>query len=297
MLAAWLTISLMNQPIPNRYAFTEIHMGGEVRITLYAESQAQAETAASAAYKRFAELEQIMSDYRPSSEVRQIKSLIPTKISRDLYTVIEKAQEISKRTDGAFDITAGPIVQLWRNARKTGRMPGPIETKVALKSVGYQNIALNPATQEITILKKGVAIDLGGIAKGHAADEAIKALKANGVSSALVQAGGDIVISDPPPNQHGWSVLIPGNAGLTPYSNCAISTSGDSEQFVIINGIRYSHIVDPRTGVGLTNQISATVIAESGLLSDPLATAFCVMGRGGVSVAKDLKVQLLISSE
>jgi len=106
-----------------------------------------------------------------------------------------------------------------------------------------------------------------------------------------------MVISDPPPNQHGWSVLIPGNAGLTPYSNCAISTSGDAEQFVIIHGIRYSHIVDPRTGIGLTNHITATVIAESGLLSDPLATAFCVMGRGGVSVAKDLKVQLLISSE
>lgn len=297
MLAAWLTISLMNHPMLNRYAFTEIHMGGEVRITIYAESQAQADRAASAAYKRFAELEQIMSDYRPSSEVRQIKPLVPTKVSKDLFTVIEQAQEISRRTEGAFDITAGPVVQLWRNARKTGQMPGPIETRIALNSVGYQNLLLNPATRDITIQAKGVAIDLGGIAKGYAADEAIKTLKNNGVKSALVQAGGDIVIGEAPPNQSGWSVQIPGQLGFTSLANCAVSTSGDAEQFVVINGIRYSHIVDPRTGIGLTNQFTATVIADRGLLSDPLATAFCVMGQSGVHVAKDFEVQLIISTE
>lgn len=297
MLAAWLTISLMNQPMLNRYAFTEIHMGGEVRITLYAESQGVADRAASAAYKRFAELEQIMSDYRPSSEVRQIKPLTPTKVSEDLFTVIQKAQEISRRTDGAFDITAGPVVQLWRNARKTGRMPGPVETRKALNLVGYENLLLNPKHREITIQKAGVAIDLGGIAKGYAADEGLKALKANGINSALIQAGGDIAISDPPPNQSGWSVQIPGQLGFTPLANCAVSTSGDAEQFVVIDGVRYSHIVDPRTGIGLTNQFTATVIAERGLLSDPLATAFCVLGQSGMHVAKDFKVQLIISNE
>ncbi|MFM9872899.1 MAG: FAD:protein FMN transferase [Fimbriimonadaceae bacterium] len=266
-----------------KFTYTEIHMGGELRLTFYASDQSQADQAAKAAYVEIERLEQIMSDYRPSSEIRQLKPNVKTKISDPLFEIITIAQKISAETDGAFDITAGPAVKLWRNARATGRLPGPIEVKQALKFVDYRQITLDPTDQTITVSKPGFAIDLGGIAKGYACDAAIRILKENQISQAIVQAGGDIAISNPPPNQEGWQVQIPGEPSPRAFQNCAISTSGDTEQFIEFNGNRYSHIVDPRTGIGVTNRVMATVIAKRGAFSDPLATAHCVQGIGGIT--------------
>lgn len=273
----------MDQVKELKFTYTEIHMGGEFRLTFYAPSQTQADQIAKAAYAEIERLEQIMSDYRQASEIRQLKSNVKTKVSDPLFEVISAAQQISTQTDGAFDITAGPAVKLWRNARNTGRLPGPIEIKQALKFVDYRQITLDITDQSITVSKPGFAIDLGGIAKGYACDAALTVLKKNQITQAIVQAGGDITISDPPPDQEGWQVQIPGEPTPRPYSNCAISTSGDTEQFIELNGVRYSHIVDPRTGIGVTNRVIATVIADRGLTSDPLATALCVQGKGGIT--------------
>jgi FAD:protein FMN transferase len=266
-----------------KFNYTEIHMGGEFRLTFYAPNQNQADLAARAVYNEIERLEQIMSDYRPSSEVRQLKPNIKTKISEPLFEIITVAQQISNQTDGAFDITAGPAVKLWRNARATGRLPGPIEVKQALKHVDFRQITLDPTDQSITISEPGFAIDLGGIAKGYACDAAIRILNQNHITQSIVQAGGDIAISNPPPDQEGWQIQIPGEPAPQLFQNCAISTSGDTEQFIELNGIRYSHIVDPRTGIGVTNRVMSTVIAERGAISDPLATALCVQGKGGIT--------------
>ncbi len=274
---------LNNQVKELKFTYTEIHMGGEFRLTFYSPSQSQADAAAKAAYAEIERLEQIMSDYRPSSEVRQLKPNTKTKISDSLFEVISTAQLISEQTSGAFDITAGPAVKLWRNARSTGRLPGPIEVRQALKFVDYRQIHLDPVDKTITINKPGFAIDLGGIAKGYACDIALKTLGQNQIKQAIVQAGGDITIADPPPDQFGWQVQIPGEPKPRFFQNCAISTSGDTEQFIEVNGTRYSHIVDPTTGVGLTNRVMSTVIADRGLISDPLATALCVQGKGGIT--------------
>lgn len=280
-ILAALLLTGQNTPI-QRYAYTEIHMGVEFRLTFYADGPEQADAAAKDAYERIEELEQAMSDYRPSSEVRQIKPLEETRVSDDLWIVLEQAQEISRQTDGAFDVTAGPAVKLWRMARQSGRMPGPIELRQAVALVGFRNLRLNPETHTVTILKAGVAIDLGGIAKGYACDAAIDKLARHGITRAIVQSGGDIATADAPPDAEGWPILIPGEETPRLLKKCAVSTSGDTEQFIELDGVRYSHIVDPRTGMGVTNCVMATIIADRGLVSDPLATAYCVMGKGGL---------------
>lgn len=284
MLSAVLTALLgsQNQAI-QKFAFTEIHMGVEFRLAFYATDREQAEQAAAAAYARVEQLEQEMSDYRPSSEIRQIKPLQQTSVSKDLWIVLEQAQQVSEQTGGAFDVTAGPAVKLWRNARQTGRMPGPIELRQAVSHVGYRFLKLDPVNQSVTILKEGIGIDLGGIAKGYACDAALECLARAGFGRAIVQSGGDIAAGAAPPGSEGWPIQIPGESAPRALAQCAVSTSGDSEQYVEIGGIRYSHIVDPRTGMGVTNRVTATVIADKGLQSDPLATAYCVMGKGGVT--------------
>lgn len=277
-----------------RFTFAELHMGGEVRITVYAPSPDRANRAVKAAYARIAELEQIMSDYRPTSEVRSLLSNQSKTVSKELFEVLTTAKQISQATNGAFDVTAGPAVALWRRSRQTYQLPGPIELQAAKSQIGFQFVDLDPTRRTVTITKKGVAIDLGGIAKGYAVDEAHRVLASYGLHISLIQAGGDLRLGQAPPNTDGWPIDLQGE--IQHLHSCAISTSGDLEQFVEINGTRYSHIVNPNTGLGLTNQISATVIGSSGLITDPLATALCVMGQSGSKVAKNFGVRVLVIS-
>lgn len=250
-------------------------MGVGVRIKLYAESEAHAEKAARAAFDRFAELEQSMSDYRPSSEINQFTS--GQRVSKDLFTVIEQGQKIAKLSSGAFDITASPLVQLWRTTRATQVLPTPEALAAAKARVGYQHIEFNSKTRAVIFGIPNLKLDLGGIAKGYAADQALAALKRKGVAHALVQAGGDIAVSGPPPGEKGWRIHVPFQTEPISVKNAAISTSGDLNQFVEIAGVRYSHIIDSTTGLGVTNRVVCTVIAPLGLISDPVATAVCAM--------------------
>src|SRR5262249_14068168 len=154
----------------------------------------------------------------------------PVAVSSELFTVLTKAQEVSKKSDGAFDVTVGPVVRLWRLARRTGRMPDVEEVAKARTLVGYRNVRLDAAAKTVQLLKPGMPLDLGGIAKGYSADEALTVLKEHGINSALVAAGGDIAVSGPPPGKEGWDVAIapldPGDA--SPHlllSGAAVSTS------------------------------------------------------------------------
>jgi len=280
-------------------------MGVQVSVTLYAPSQDIAESAASAAFKRFAELEDIMSDYRPTSELMRLCARSggpPVRVSGDLFRVLKFAKEISRRSNGAFDVTVGPMVQLWRQSRKNATLPSEDELKNARALVGWRKVLLNDKDRTVRLTVPGMRLDLGGIAKGYAGDEAIKSLKRSGIRRAMVEAGGDIVLSGPPPGERGWRIAIPAarseqqgttgnteNTGRTtlPLSNRGISTSGDTYQFVEIGGKRYSHVVDPRTGLGLTSHILVTVIARNGLTSDPLSKVLSVLGKDrGLRVAR-----------
>lgn len=259
-------------------------MGIDARIEVYASRQDVAVKACDAAFRRIAELEAIMSDYRPDSEIMRLAGKAgtgPVRISPDLFRVLERAQTFSVQTDGSFDVTVGPLVQLWRRARKEGKLPDSVELERARQLVGFQKLQLNRRRRTARLETPGMRIDLGGIAKGYAADEALAVLRRFGLRSALIEMGGDIVLGDAPPKSLGWRVLVPNASAGAPKEmllrNCAISSSGDTEQFVVIDGKRYSHVVDPKTGYGLTRRAQASVIVRDGFTSDPLSTALTLV--------------------
>jgi thiamine biosynthesis lipoprotein len=271
----------------SRFTYTEYHMGVDARLVVYARDRASAEKACTAAFERIAALDTIMSDYRVDSELNALCAQAggpPVRVSKDLFVVLRRAEQVSRRTGGAFDVTVGPLVALWRTARKTGVLPEPGEIAMARKLVGWRKVILDSKRRTVRLSTKGMKLDLGGIAKGYADDEAQKVLKRLGVSRALVEMGGDIVVSGPPPGTKGWTIRVP-NAGDDHgpkdlhFANRAVSTSGDTEQFVVIGGKRYSHVVDPRTGWALTNRVEATVVARDGLTSDPLSKIFALLDR------------------
>lgn len=268
----------------SRFEYSQRHMGVQVRMVLYAPDTANAEDAARAAFARIAALEDVMSDYRPTSELMRLAARSggpPVPVSDDLFAVLAQAQRLAARSGGAFDVTVGPYVRLWRQARRDGRLPSPEARERAAAKVGRQHVRLDSARQTVELRVPGMQLDLGGIAKGYAADEAIEALRERGIDRALVEIGGDVVVSGPPPGREGWRVRIENPAPGRPdtvLTHAAISSSGDTEQYVEIDGTRYSHVVDPRTGLGLTDRIAVTVVAPSGLLSDGLATLLGVLG-------------------
>lgn len=260
-------------------------MGVDVRIIACAPDREKARVACAAAFRRIADLDTMMSDYRAQSELMRLCARAgegPVPVSPDLFLVLRRAQELAVRSEGAFDVTAGPLVRLWREARRTRLHPKPEELRSALAVSGWRRLHLDEPGKTARLDVPGMKLDLGGIAKGYAADCAVAVLRTSGVTSALVEAGGEIVVSGPPPGARGWRVRIPnagdGPAGVEEVRDCAVSSSGDTEQFVEIEGRRYSHVVDPRTGEALTNRLQVTVIARDGLTSDSLATAVGVLG-------------------
>lgn len=288
-----------------RFEYTQVHMGVQARIVLYAPDSAAARAAAASAFDRIAALDEIMSDYRVDSELTRLIERAgegPIPVSDELFDVLQLSQRIARLSDGAYDVTVGPLVQLWREARRSATLPSDSARSEASSRTGWMLLRLEARPPTAALARDGMRLDLGGIAKGYAADEALRALRAAGLSRALIEFGGDMVAGDPPPGQDGWRISVPLGASdvMLPDSaagpsdpktsepadaphhiilaNKALSTSGDTQQFVDIGGKRYSHVVDPRTGVGLTSRVAVTVIAPKGVLSDALATALSVMG-------------------
>ncbi len=269
----------------------EPHMGTEFTIRAWAK-QGQADDLTllmNQAFERVAQLNQICSDYLPDSEINQFAkspSRYPIEVSDDLFALFALAEKLHRETDGAFDITAGPLIRLWRMTRKNRRMPTREQLNSAKERTGFQHLELDASNRTITKKIDGMLFDLGGIAKGYAADEALKILREGGFPRALVAASGDIVVGDAPPNEEGWRVGIETleldtelkNLQVVLLENKAISTSGDTRQYVELNGSRYSHIVSTKTGLGLTERIGASVIAPNAVTSDTHATIVTLLG-------------------
>jgi thiamine biosynthesis lipoprotein len=273
----------------SRFEYSQPQMGLLFRVVLYAPDQPTAEAAAQGAFARIKQLNDILSDYEYDSELSQLSRTAgegrEVQVSRELWTVLEFAQRISERSDGAFDVTVGPCVSLWRKARREKKLPDPARLEEARQGVGWKNLVLDPKQRTARLLVPGMRLDLGAIAKGFACDEALKALRVHGVTRALVSGGGDMAAGDPPPGQSGWHIeLAPLDAPDAPpkrfvrIANCGLATSGDLFQHVEIEGRRYSHILNPRTGIGLTDHSLVTVIAPSGMAADALSTAVSVLG-------------------
>jgi len=274
---------------PPRYEYSEPHMGTTVRVVLYAADRAQAERAARAAFARIAALDQALSDYRPDSELMRLCARAgqgAVAIGADLFRVLEAAQALAERSRGAFDATSGQLTRLWRGARRLSELPAPARIADARAQSGYRRLQLD-ATRRTAMLEAGVCLDLGGIAKGDAADQALAAMAAHGVARALVAIGGDVAVAAPPPGEDGWTVEVAALAvagapriGELRLRDAAVSTSGDAEQWMPVDGRRYSHILDPRNGWPMTARSSTTVVARRGIDADGLATAAAVLGPG-----------------
>ena len=214
----------------------------------------------------------MLSDYRPDSELSQLTTHAgagPVRISDDLFVVLSASRYMAERTAGAFDVTAGALTHLWRRARRLSELPDDERVARARDRSGYRWLVLDPIARTATVMKTGIELDAGGIAKGYAADAAREAIARQGVSRALVAVGGDVVAGDPPPGLAGWTVALeglalPGAPMLPPVSltQAAISSSGDAEQWMTAGGVRYSHILDLRTGWPMTGRSSTSVIAR-----------------------------------
>jgi len=259
------------------YEAVEPHMGTLVRIKLYASAERQAADGFRMAFARIAHLDEALSDYRTDSELNRVCVTAvhtPTKVSGDLFRVLAAAQKLAAESDGAFDVTLGPVIRLWR----TKQVPLPDALREAGAHCDYRKLHLDPAAHTVELDENGMQIDLGGIAKGYAASEAVAALAATGITRTLVALSGDIAAGDPPPGFLGWRVAIGDSGEAVELCRAAISTSGDSEQHVDAGGTRYSHIIDPRTLMGLTTRIEVTVISPRGIDADALSTAISILG-------------------
>jgi thiamine biosynthesis lipoprotein len=251
-----------------RFEGVEPHMGTLVRITIYAPDASPMR----AAFSRIAQLDDELSDYKPESELNRLCRTHgqAVRVSEDLFRVLEASLKLSALTDGAFDVTVGPVTHLWRL--------GKIANAETLGRVGWRNVVLDKKRRTVELKIAGIELDLGAIAKGYAADEGLRTLRGLGVRRALIAVSGDIAAGDGPPGTRGWRVGLEPAGGEIFLKNAAVSTSGDAEQFRKIGGVRYSHIIDPKTGLGLRSAIAVTVVARRGLDADPIATAISVMG-------------------
>lgn len=273
-------------PDAKRFEFSAQKMGVPTRIVLYAPDAETAEKGAEAVWRRFDELNAALSDYDPESEIIQVcrKSAETNdfvEISADLRRSLEESRRYCRLTGGAFDATVGPIVKLWRRSRSFKELPPASVLVPAKKRVGLGVWTLDERGVKAD---SGVRFDVGGIAKGFALDEALKALQALGIESALIDSGGDLRLGAAPPGKDGWTIGIASldkngePAFYKTLANVGVASSGDANRFVEIDGVRYSHIIDPRTGEPLTRRAVVSVIAPTATAADALASAVCVLG-------------------
>lgn len=292
LMVAWLFAASMSAASPGetpmqRFEFTRVEMAVPFRIILYAKDSAAATGQAEAAFARIHTLNAILSDYDEHSELNRLCRAAgqgkPVRVSDDLWKVLVRAQEVSAVSQGAFDVTVGPVVHLWRRARRRKELPSDEQIAAARALVGYRLVRLDPRRQTVELLKSGMQLDLGGIAKGYAVDEALAVLRKGGTPRALVDSGGDLGLGDPPPDRPAWRIGLTPLDGAKPVAylllaNTAVSTSGDNVQYVEIGGRRYSHVVDPRTGRALTDHCRVTVVAPNGMTADAISKAVGVLG-------------------
>lgn len=297
-LVACCALSLQAEETLERFSKRELHMGVEFEVVLFAPDQAAADKAFAAAFERIAELDKRLSDYDPESELSRLSAGAPSQrpvtLSADLWEVISASNRLSERTDGAFDITIGPLTKLWRRARRQKEPPTNEQIAKALDSVGYKHLELDAKERTLRLKRPAMRLDAGGIAKGYAAEQALLKLRELGIRRALVRGSGDIAAGEAPPGEKGWRIgLAPLDPDQTPQrfvllANQAVSTSGDSRQHLIVNGKRYSHLIDPRTGWGIEGRSSVSVIAPRGIDADSLASAVSILGpKKGLELVED----------
>lgn len=296
LATVWVATSgCATTPLPpdlRRFEFAQPHMGTIFRVVLFAADSAGAAAAASEAFAVVHRLDSLLSDWDPSSELSRLGEVAGSAegrgVSPEVCEVLSRARDWAERTGGAFDPTIGPLTRLWRWSARRGELPDPERLAAARAAVGWRHMRVEVAPDDGCVVwldRPAMALDLGGIAKGWAADAALATLRRLGYASALVDAGGDIAVGAAPPGEDSWRVVVGGEAGGPPTSpervlslaNVGVATSGARYRFVEVGGVRYSHVIDPRTGLGVTRPRAVTVIAPDATTADVLASAVSVL--------------------
>lgn len=261
-------------------------MGTEFRIVLYATDKSLADTAAAAALHRIDELNDIFSDYQEDSEVSKLSASAGSRtkmsVSSEMWEVLQLAKKLSRKSRGAFDITIGPLSKLWRRAFRRKEFPKWSQISSANALVNYRYVKLYGHSRRVKLKKSGMHLDLGGIAKGYTVDAVYQVLLTYGIEQALVDGGGDIYAGAAPPGASGWEVRFvpadqPDEVTSLLLEHQAIASSGSTYKFLEWDGRRYSHIIDPRTGLGVTETAIINVIADNCTTADALASALSVL--------------------
>jgi thiamine biosynthesis lipoprotein len=291
-----------------RFSFTASKMGSPFTIILFADDSVTAKSLAAHCFALTDSLVAMLSDYIDSSELNRLCARAGSgewfSCSSVLYEIMEQSKFAYEKSAGSFDISLGPLTRLWRKARKENRFPAAGEIKEKKAITGFNKIQFDPAKHAVRLLQTGMQLDLGGIGQGYIAQKVIDYLKDQQIQNALADVSGDIVCIGTPPGKKGWTVAvnIPENEhDLLPQqlliSNLSVTTSGDLFQYIEHGGRRYSHIVDPATGYGVTSQKNVTVIAADGTTADWLTKACTILSiKQAKRLAENLHAAVLITT-
>ena len=285
LMSLFLSIFILSAQ--KSYSESSILMGSSFEITVVAEDEDFAKESLAIAKKEIIRIEDLISSWDQKSETSRINrnaGIAAVEVSKELFDLIFRAQQISKLSSGAFDLTFAAIDKLWNFDGRESEMPNPDTLKASVFNIGYQLIELDEESLTVFLPKKGMKIGFGAIGKGYAADSAKQLLVERGVLGGIINASGDMNTWGTKPDGSSWTIGI-----VNPMYNKkvfswfslehnAVVTSGDYEKFTQINGRRYSHIIDPRTGIPSQGIVSCTVFAGKAELADAIATAIFVMG-------------------
>ena len=289
VLALWLAGRVACDGAPLRIESSLDAMGSTFTVVAYGEDRNLLQSAVDLSFEEVKRLDELLSNYQPRSEwskVNRDAAEHPVRVSPELFRVIEFCLDYSRISEGAFDITVGPLVRAWGFFKGSGRFPHRAEIRAALDKVGYQHVDLDRSNLTVRFVKPGMEIDPGGIGKGYAVDRIVGILKGLGIRSALVSAGGSSIYGlGAPPDEKGWKVRIrdPKKEGKTVseviLNDNSMSTSGTSEKFFVSGGKVYSHIFDPRTGFPAPGMLSVSVVAPRTLDSEAWTKPIFILGR------------------
>lgn len=272
------------EPAADLVKLTRPLMGTLFSVQCHAGDRPQALAAIEAAFARAEAINAVASDYIADSELLALTRHSvgqPVPVSELLFALLLEARGFAEKTGGLFDPTLGPLTRLWRESRRRGTLPAADILEQAKQASGWQHFTLDPERRTAAFHRPGMRLDLGGIAKGQAADAMLAEMVTHGLKQVCITAGGDVRIGDAPPGRDGWRIGVKtfdnqAASRALVLANAAVSTSGDLHQGIDIGGVRYSHIIDPTTGLGMTRRSAATIIATNSTTSDALATACCI---------------------
>jgi FAD:protein FMN transferase len=283
-------------------------MGTTYTIDIYGRNTGVMQAAAEGALEEAGRIDRMLSNYRPESELTRVNEHAadqPVKISRELFDLLTTCIEYSRASQGAFDITVGPLMKVWGFYKDSGRLPDRAEVRAALGQIGYRNIELNPASHTIRFARQGVSLDPGGVGKGYAVDKMVEVLRKSGIACALVSGGGSSIygMGAPPDNPKGWYVRVRDpkdekkTAAEVYLRDESISTSGNYEKFFWTGGKLYSHIMDPRTGFPAEGMLAVSVVAPKTLDSEVWAKPYYILGRDWTREHKPRAFQVFLCED